>query len=131
MKNIQKILNFLNKYNYNFEYYENRRLIVVNLGFNLFSHIQISDNQEIIKISDKLEGFNGISGFIQTSIKKSMIYQTIMLLIAFIILELTKFSKYDYDYTYLLVIFITISLLWFIFYLVKSEIFKMKIENLV
>ena len=66
-----KILNFLDKFDFN--YSNDNQKIVVNLDFAQKVIIELKDGDKI-KISDKLTGWNFLTGLISMSLKNAMVY---------------------------------------------------------
>ena len=120
-----KVITFLNSYGYGFK--KNNNVIVVNLGQKLFAEITV--DHTTMYVQNILKGWNPITGFIESTLKKAVIFNTIGLLIMFILLELSKIPDlfFEYDYSYMLIIFISINFLWFFYYLIRFEAFKTRL----
>ena len=69
----EKVLNFLDKYDYS--YSEKNNTIVVKLELSQQVKIELSSNKIIIK--DKLTGWNFLTGIIEMSLKNALIYNFI------------------------------------------------------
>ena len=70
----EKIMLFLNKFNYN--YHMKDDTILVKLGLSQQIKIEITETNKII-IKDKLLGWNFLTGMIEMSLKNSIIYNLI------------------------------------------------------
>lgn len=123
----KEIISFLDLYNYKFEIKSNE--IIIDLGYKLLVSISIKENGTIL-IKDCLKGWNPVSGLIDLTIKKAILFNTIGLFLVFILSELSKIPAYfyEYDYTYMLIILIAINFMWLFWYIVRFEAFKIKLE---
>ncbi len=122
-----KIKDFLEVYNYKFELKSNK--VDIDLGQKLWVEISFNNNDSIL-IENCLKGWNPVSGFFNITLKKAFLYNTIGLVISLVLLVFFQFSDTIYDYTYLLIICIAVNFMWLFNYLIRFEIFKMKIELL-
>lgn len=123
----KEIISFLDLYNYKFEIKSNK--IIVDLGYKLLVSISIKENGTIL-IEDCLKGWNPVSGLIDFTIKKAILFNTVGLFIVFILSELSKIPAYfyKYDYTYMLIIFTANNFMWLFWYIIRFEAFKIKLE---
>lgn len=123
----KEITSFLDLYNYKFEIKSNQ--VIVDLGYKLLVNITIKENGTLL-IEELLKGWNPVSGLIDLTIKKAMLFNTIGLFIVLILSEFSKTSDYfyEYDYTYMLIIFIAINFMWLFWYVIRFEAFKIKLE---
>ena len=118
---IDKTEQLLNKFDYKFEKKNNQIIVKLDLAQRII--IDFS-NPEKIKITDRLVGWNFLTGLIEMSIKNATIYNFIgalVLTIMFVYLDL------EYDGINLIFFFLTFILwviLWTTFYLIKAENIK-------
>ena len=120
------IIKNLKRYRYN--YSENEHQIIVKLGLSQIIKINFNKD-ETISITDKLTGWNWLTGFIDMSIKNSMIYQTIGLFIGALLI-IFDYRADNVTFFPLLTILIAVTgwiIIWSVFYLIKSENMKTKI----
>ncbi|MCG6187376.1 MULTISPECIES: hypothetical protein [Maribellus] len=128
----EKVITKLNRYKINYK--ESGKSVVINLGLNQEIIILFLDNEKI-KITDKLRGWNLLSGMLEVSLKKVMILQFIFVVITcallFIILYYTGF-----DFNTMLNIITLVAIFnwgyviyWTNYYHVKAENFKSMVMN--
>ena len=116
----------LKRYRYNFS--ENKHQIIVKLGLSQIVKINFNED-DTISITDKLTGWNFLTGIIDMSIKNSMIYQTIGLIIGALLLIFVD-GKERILFFPLLTILIAITgliIIWSVFYFIRAENMKTKI----
>ena len=119
--NKEKIITALNKYDYNFT--EQKEKIIVKLDYSHQIIIDLSNPLKVI-ITDKLVGWNFLTGSIQMNMKNAMLYNFIGTnLFGFLIL----FTNAKTPIFSLFLIFITWILMWTLFYLTKAESLKRQI----
>lgn len=123
---MKKLKDFLTKFNYYFV--EDGNKIIIQLD-NKFE-VTVSLNNEIYFITCSTVPWSPLTGFFKLSLYKSLIINSVGFIMVFLMLELLKFSKYQYDYTYLLIIASFLYIMWFTYYLIKFEILKSKIEQI-
>lgn len=123
----EKITNDLNQLSYNNTYSEN--LIEVDLGLGLLAQIIKKENK--IEIKGFLNSWNPITGLFRMELEKSLKFNSIFLVLAFIVIFLTCLD--NFPPTIFLIIFtqlITIHMItWYSYYLIKFYFFKHKIET--
>lgn len=124
--NTNDAVKFLSAFNY--KYRTDANGIVVSVDSKLDVALTFH-NDKFVKYTDSLKGWNPISGIFSLSLHQSLWYNTIGLIIVFVILELLKFSKYSYDFTYLLIIAVALNFMWFFYFHIKLEGFKNRIES--
>lgn len=118
------VQNKLTKYHYEFS--ERGNTISTKLGFGLVNTIYFH-NDGSITINNELKSWNHLTGLIDMSLKSSMIYQSVSLLIATII-----FSRID-DVNLPINIFLLFiggaiyTLIWTFYYFIKAENFNKQI----
>ena len=124
---IEQILNFLNKYDY--EFTKTDQKIIVNLDFAQKVYIDLSDVNKI-KISDKLTGWNFLTGLITMSLKNAMIYNFIgAIFVGFIFIYL-QLQNNNINLIPIYLVFMLWVLMFTVYYLIKLENFKTRIMNL-
>ena len=123
----QQILNFLNKYNYT--YTESNKNIIVKLDFSQRIYINL-DEENKIKISDKLTGWNFLTGIIEMSLKNAMLYNFIGAIIIGIMFFCFQLESQSNILIPIYLVFILWVLMFTFYYLVKLENFKTRIMNL-
>lgn len=117
---IEKTEKLLNKFDYKFEKKNNK--IIVKLDFAQRIIIDFSD-QKKIKITDRLVGWNFLTGLIEMNIKNATFFNFIgALILTFLIVYLDL--EYSKNMVLFFLVFIIWVLLWNIFYLIKSENLK-------
>ncbi|PQJ20608.1 hypothetical protein [Tenacibaculum sp. SG-28] len=111
----------LNKFDYKFEKKNNK--IIVKLDFAQRIIIDFSDPKKI-KITDRLVGWNFLTGLIEMSLKSATLINFIAVLITTFLLVYfdIKYSELNFMFFFLVAIFW--ELFWTIFYLVKMENMK-------
>ncbi|MGO4820776.1 MULTISPECIES: hypothetical protein [unclassified Flavobacterium] len=123
---IEKVLNFLNKYDYRFSRKNNS--IFVNLELSQQIKIEFQEPNKII-ITDKLIGWNFLTGMVQMSIKNALLYNFVgLILLGFICFYADNIEK-GLNLIVLFLVFITWIILFSGFYLVKLEGFKNQLMN--
>ncbi|EAQ49118.1 MULTISPECIES: hypothetical protein [Leeuwenhoekiella] len=118
---IEKTELSLNKFDYKFEKINNK--IIVKLDFAQRIIIDFSDPEKI-KITDRLVGWNFLTGLIEMSLKNATLYNfigAIIMTILFVYLDL----EYDgLNFVFFFLAFVIWMLLWTLFYLFKAENLK-------
>ena len=122
-----QILNYLNKYDFKFSV--NSEFITVNLDFAQKVSIDFSQIDKI-KITDKLTGWNFLTGLIPMSLKNAMIYNLIGGIIIGILFLNIQLKNTEINFISMYLVFILWVLLFSVYYLVKLESFKSQIMNL-
>lgn len=123
-----KILEFLEKYD--FKYSSNNEEITVNLDFAQKVFIDFSQPNKII-ISDKLTGWNFLTGIVEMSLRAAMVYN----FIGAFILALFFMTLHFINAEILFIPFYLLYIMWVLmfsgYYLVKLEGFKSHIKYLI
>lgn len=118
---IEKTQELLNKFDYKFQ--RKNSELIVKLDYSQRIFIDFSDPNKI-KITDKLVGWNFLTGLIEMSIKNAMLYNFIgAILMTFL------FVYFDLEHGGMILVFFYLTyvfwvLLWTLFYLVKAETIK-------
>ncbi len=122
------IKNKLEKYEY--KYSEHNDILSINMGLSLYVNVEFKENGKV-KVSDKLKGWNFLTGMLSMSIKASMIYQTIGLFVIIFLLPYFIISKTHSNLLipalFLLVGMTAWIILWSFYYFIKSENMKKQI----
>jgi uncharacterized protein YacL len=116
----------LEKYGYN--YTENKKILDIKLGFSQHLIIDFSEKEKI-KFNDKLKGWNFLTGIIEMSYKGAIIYQTIGLFSAIILLMFLSISSENLiiPFVFILVGVSVWVIIWSFYYLIKLENIKKQI----
>ena len=119
-----KVLKFLDKYNYN--YSEKNNTIVVNLELSQQVKIEFNEPNKIV-MTDKLVGWNFLTGLVSMSLKNALVYNFIgTLIFGFFCLSIEKINN-GANLMVLFLVFITWIVLFTGFYIIKLENFKSQI----
>lgn len=123
-----KILNFLDKFDFN--YSNDNQKIVVNLDFAQKVIIELKDGDKI-KISDKLTGWNFLTGLISMSLKNAMVYNFVGgIIIGFLFITL-QLRNSEINMVPIYLVFILWVLMFSVYYLIKLESFKNQLMNFI
>ena len=122
----EKVLNFLNKYNYS--YSEKNNSIIVKLELAQQVKIEFDEPNKII-IKDKLIGWNFLTGMIEMSLKNALIYNFVATILFAILCMYSENKENGLNVIALFLVFLTWIILFSGFYLVKLESFKNQIIN--
>lgn len=122
---LQKTEALLNKFNYNFE--RNNSTLIIKLDFALTIIIDFS-NPDNIKITDRLVGWNFLTGLIEMSIKNAIIYNFVGILLAGFVFTYLDYSLDKPTLIFVFLVFLSWVLLFSIYYFAKSETLK---QNLI
>lgn len=121
---IEILKNALNKYGYSF--IEQEDTIIVKLEFAQQITINFKNSDKVI-ISDKLTGWNFLTGYIKMSFKNAMIYNFIGVIVIALVNIYADLNNISLHNLFLLLgIWI---LMWTFYYAVKLESFKCKIMH--
>lgn len=118
---IEKTEQLLNKFDYEFEKKNNK--IIVKLDFAQRIIIDFSDPEKV-KITDRLIGWNFLTGLIEMSIKNATLYNFIGAIIMTFLFVYLDLEYGGLNLVFFFLAFIIWVLLWTIFYLVKAENLK-------
>ena len=123
-----KILNFLDKFDFN--YSNDNQKIVVNLDFAQKVIIELKDGDKI-KISDKLTGWNFLTGLISMSLKNAMVYNFVGgIIIGFLFITL-QLRNSEINMVPIYLVFILWVLMFSVYFLIKLESFKNQLMNFI
>ncbi|MBP4141895.1 hypothetical protein J3S90_08775 [Flavobacterium sp. P4023] len=122
----EKVLNFLNKYGYN--YSEKNNTIFVKLELAQQVIIEFNEPNKII-IKDKLIGWNFLTGMIEMSLKKAFIYNFVGTILFGILSMYSENKENGLNLLGIFLVFITWIILFSTYYIVKLESFKNQIIN--
>lgn len=117
---------------YDYKYSEQFDKIVVKLGSSLEVEVDFSQSEKII-ITDKLRGYNILTGVWSMSVRGSIIFNTILSFIYtmfYIYLNyiISKPIMSNFTIMFLILAFGWL-ILWTLYYLIKSESFKMLVKS--
>ena len=113
---------------YGYKYSENSDELIVDLGHSQMIYIKLSTKDKFL-ISDKLVGWNFLTGLIEMSFKKAMVYNTVILILCALIFMSMHQMSMSLNFVF---IFLTLSIwttIWSLYYLIKSENFKSQVMN--
>jgi len=118
----------LKKYNYKFK--EQFDVVIVNLSPSLEVRIDYNDPDRVI-ISDKLIGYNVLTGVWSMSIKGSIIFNGIMSLVyaLFFAFLIENNHSFDLYITFFFIIGMAWIILWTNYFHVKADNFKTLIKS--
>ena len=122
----EKVLNFLNKYNYN--YSEKNNSIFVKLELAQQVKIEFDGPNKII-IKDKLIGWNFLTGMIEMTLKNAFIYNFAGTILLGILCMYSENKENGLNMIALFLVFVTWIVLFSGYYIVKLESFKNQIIN--
>jgi len=123
----EKLLSKLDKFSY--KYKVEGETVVIDLGAYL--EMSVKFNGEKIEIKDKLRAWNFLTGMMNMSIKQSVVYNTIAVVVAVIIIMIAvKVEHFDASSAILISIMsMTWVLIWTIYYTFVAEQMKSRIIN--
>lgn len=124
-----QICSSLEKFEYKYSKINNS--IRINLDYKQVVIIEIIG--EKILINDELTSWNPLTGLVNMSLKKSLSYNTIGLILIYVFVLLINLSN-EVNLLFTLfpsIIFSTWIIIWSIYYLVKLEFFKIFIKKIV
>ena len=122
----EKVLNFLNKYNYN--YSEKNNSIFVKLELAQQVKIEFDEPNKII-IKDKLIGWNFLTGIIEMSLKNALIYNFVGTILLGILCMYSENEENGLNIIPMFLVYITWIILFSGYYVVKLEGLKNQIIN--
>lgn len=121
---IEKTEQLLKKFDYKFEKKNNK--IIVKSDFAQRIIIDFSDPEKI-KITDRLVGWNFLTGLIEMSIKNATLYNFIGAIIMTFLFVYMDLEYGGLNLVFFFLAFILWVILWTIFYLLKAENIKRNI----
>jgi len=117
---------------YDYHYKERFDKIIVNLDSTLEIEIDYSVPDKVI-ITDKLRGYNMLTGVWSTSVKGAIILNMVFSFFYFLIYAFLSYSINKPFVNYLTLIIFVLGMAWIIlwtnYYLVKSENFKTLVQS--
>jgi hypothetical protein len=122
----EKVLNFLDKYDYSYSEKDNSIFVKLELAQQVTIEFDVP-NKIIIK--DKLIGWNFLTGIITMSLKNAFIYNFVGLILFGFICLYSENTEKGINLIVLFLVFITWIILFSGFYLIKLEGFKNQIMN--
>lgn len=123
----EKIINFLEKFDY--RYSVKNQVIEVKLDFSQKVMIDLSETTKI-KISDKLVGWNFLTGLLVMSLKNAIIYNFIISIISSFVFFYLQSLISSINFIPFYFVFILWLLMSIQYYVIKLENFKSRIMNL-
>lgn len=130
--NKEPLVNFLETYNYEFS--ENEQFISIELEFNQMIFVDLKPDKQI-EITDKLIGWDFLTGLFEMSFKKAIRYNIIGAVIAPIVIILAAYFLetdllFVLIFSGLLIITLFYILFFLVFYHTQLENFKTRIMSL-
>lgn len=117
---------------YDYKYKEQFEKVIVKLGSSLEVAIDFSENEKVI-ITDKLRGYNILTGVWSMSVKGSIIFNTILSFFFFLFYSYLNYisSKPFTSFLTLMILVLAFGwiVLWTLYYLIKVESFKILIQS--
>ncbi len=117
---------------YNYKYKEQFDVIIVNLTPTLEIKIDYSEADRVI-ISDKLRGYNMLTGIWSMSVKTSIVFNTILSFVYALFFIFLNYSLNKQEFDVIIILLFVIGMCWLIlwtnFYFVKAENFKTLIKS--
>ena len=125
----EEIIKCLTKFGY--DYTVNSNSINVKLGLSQSAIINFLEN-DTIKITDKLIGWNFLTGLIPMSLKTAIIYNSIIIILTTYIVFIS-FLKVDNatPYLFLFTMLALFMIFFFIYYSIKLESFRIQLSNFI
>lgn len=117
----ENVLLFLNKFNYDFS--EKNSMISVKLGLGQIVNINFEESNKII-ISDKLVGFNFLTGMIEMSYRNALIYNFVGTIVLGFLCMYSENEENGLKALPLFLMFISWAILFSNYYIIKLENFK-------
>lgn len=121
---IEKTEKLLHKFDYRFE----KKDSTITIKLDFAQRIIVDFSTEKIKITDRLVGWNFLTGLIEMSIKNATLYNFIAAIVMTFLFVYLDLEYGGMNLVFFFLGFIIWLLLWTIFYLVKSENIK---QNLI
>ena len=120
------MLNFLNKYNFNYSEKNNSIFVKLELAQQII--IEFDEPNKII-IKDKLIGWNFLTGMIEMSLKNAFIYNFVGTILFGILCLYSENKENGMNLIGMFLVFTTWVILFSGFYIVKLESFKNQLMN--
>jgi hypothetical protein len=124
----EQLITCLNKFGY--EYSMNDKVICVKQDYAHNLYIDVVDENRII-FSDKLEGYNFLTGKVKMSLKKAMLYNSLSVFIFLVYFFIKNINSLFFSSIYILIVvsFSFWIILWTLYYHIKMENLKLNIIN--
>ena len=125
----EEIIECLTKFGY--DYTVNGNSINVKLGLSQIAIINFLEN-DTIKITDKLIGWNFLTGLITMSLKTAIIYNSIIIILTTYIVFIS-FLKVDNatPYLFLFTMLALFMIFFLIYYSIKLESFRIQLSSFI
>ena len=118
---IDKTEALLKKFGYQFQRKNNE--LIIKMAFAQRVIVEFSEPDKIV-IKDKLVGWNFLTGLIEMSIKKAILYNFIGAIIITFLFMFLNLKYSGLNMVFLFLAFMVWGLLWTMFYLIKAENLK-------
>jgi hypothetical protein len=117
----ENLLKKLDKYDY--KYSEDANVVTVKLGLSQIVNIDFSKTDKCI-ISDNFSGWNFLTGILGMSLKNTMIYNSVGIVVIFFLIVIM--DNFILAPTILILIAFG-TIIWTLYYLIKFESFKSQV----
>lgn len=121
----EKVINKLDLFGYNYSVSD--ETITIRLEFSLLIIIQFSSSK--VSITDRLKSWNFLTGSIAMSIKQSMLFNFIGMIIGMILFIFINERIIHYDLIAVFIFVVFWILIWTFYYLIRSELLKKEIHE--
>ena len=117
---------------YDYSYKEQFDKIIVNLDSSLEIQIDYSEQGKVV-ITNKLKGYNMLTGVWSMSVRGSIIFNTIISFLYFLFFSYLRYILHKPFLGFLILVIFVLGMgwivLWTIYYLTKAENFKSLIQS--
>lgn len=123
---MEKLLRYLSKFNYKF--LNEKDLITIYLDKSFI--IKVRHDQDVYKIEETTINFSFLTGVISMNLRNTLVFNTVVIYSLFILFPLSLIYEELSRMIYPVIIYLALYFSWFFYYLIRSELFKMKIEKI-
>lgn len=123
---MEELLRYLSKFNYKF--LAEKDLITIYLDKSFI--IKVLHDQGVYKIEETTINFSFLTGVINMNLRSTLVFNTVVIYILFILFPLSLIYEELSRMIYPVIIYLALYFSWFFYYLIRSELFKMKIEKI-
>ena len=123
---MEELLKYLSKFNYKF--LAEKDLITIYLDKSFI--IKVLHHQGVYKIEETTINFSFLTGVINMNLRSTLVFNTVVIYILFILFPLSLIYEELSRMIYPVIIYLALYFSWFFYYLIRSELFKMKIEKI-
>ncbi|ODS88945.1 MAG: hypothetical protein ABS44_06335 [Chryseobacterium sp. SCN 40-13] len=123
---MEELLRYLSKFNYKF--LNEKDLITIYLDKSFI--IKVRHDQDVYKIEETTINFSFLTGVISMNLRNTLVFNTVVIYSLFILFPLSLIYEELSRMIYPVIIYLALYFSWFFYYLIRSELFKMKIEKI-